>query len=49
MADYHDAIQRPNLYKPSLSGQRQPGRTSAARQWSRNNANIAKAPCNTNS
>ena len=42
MADYQESIQRPNLYKPSVSGQRQPSHTSAACQWSRNNA--TKAP-----
>ena len=34
-ADYQEAIQRPNLYKTSLSGQCKPSRTSAARQWPR--------------
>ena len=42
---YQEAIQRPTLYKPFVSGQCQPSRTSAACQWSRNNA---KAPCTTN-
>ena len=48
MADYQEAIQRSNLYKPSVSGQRKPSRTSASRQWLRSNANKAKAPCITN-
>ena len=34
--DYQESIQRPNLYKPSVSGQRQP----AARQWSWNKAKV---------
>ena len=33
------AIQRPNLYKSSVSDQRKPSLTSASRQWRRNNAN----------
>ena len=48
MADYQEVTQRPNLYKPSVSGQCKPSRTSAARQWPRNNASKAKAPYTTN-
>ena len=39
MADYQEAIQRPYLSKPSVSGQLQPSRTPSARRWSRNDAN----------
>ena len=45
MADYREAIQRSNLYKPSVSCQCKPSCTSAAHQWLRNKA---KAPCTTN-
>ena len=45
MAYYQE---RPNLNKPSVSGQCKPSCTSAARRWPRNNANKAKAPCTTN-
>ena len=44
MADYQEAIQRPYLSKPSVSGQLQPSRTSSSRQWPRNDANKAKCP-----
>ena len=46
--DLSKVIHRPNLYKPSVSGQCKPSRTAAARQWPRNNASKAKAPCTTN-
>ena len=48
MADYQEAIQRPYLSKPSVSGQLQPSRTLSARQWPRNYANKAYVPCTTN-
>ena len=35
MADYQEAIQRPYLSNPSMSGQLQPSRSPSARQWPR--------------
>ena len=46
MANYHEAIQRPYLSKPSVSRQLQPSRSSFDQDiWPRNDANEAYVPC----
>ena len=44
ITDYQEAIQRPYLSKPSVSGQLQPSRSPSARQWPSNDANKPKCP-----